>query len=340
MINATDKISRQSLYLAGHNLSIAVAGEGPPLVLLHGSATHSYAWRNLIPYLARGHRCLAPDLPGMGGSLPAQFETPSSFSFEEQEWSIGELIRFLEPSRPVVLIGHELGALLAAVYARNHPSSVAGLVFIEGSFRVTNDTKFDPDVREFLAEVRGPAGAPMILARDMLVEFYLNRLTLRHLGPEELGAYRGPSRRRGNSRNAMLSMIRQLPLRSHPGPIDDLASEIRIWCSQTTIPKLVIGGSPGFLVPQPILATTARWLNTTTASVRGLHFLMEDSPARLTSLVLDWLDGIGHTSLEALQLKEPLSGSSSPNDVVIDAVVDVDDSLPGQSLLRSPPGGH
>jgi haloalkane dehalogenase len=339
MINATDRIPRQSLYLAGHSLSIAVAGEGPPIVLLHGSATHSYVWRNLIPYLARRHRCLAPDLPGMGGSLPARFETPASYSFEEQVWSIGELIKFLEPSRPVVLVGHELGALIAAEYARNHPSSVAGLVFIEGSFRVTNDTKFDPDVREFLAEVRGRGGAPMILTRDMLVEFYLNRLTLRHLGPEELRAYRGPFRRRSNSRIAMLSMIRQLPLRSLPGPIDDLASEIRIWCSRTTIPKLVVGGSPGFLVPQPILATTARWTNTTTALVRGIHLLMEDSPARITSLVLDWLDGIGHSSPVALQSEEPSSGSGSRNEVVVDAVVDVDDSLPGQSLLRSPPGG-
>ena len=340
MINATDRIPRKSLYLAGHNLSIAVAGEGPPLVLLHGSATHSYAWRNLIPYLARGHRCLAPDLPGMGASLPAQFETTASFAFEEQVWSIGELIKFLEPTRPVVLVGHELGALLAAEYARNHPSSVAGLVFIEGSFRVTNDTKFDSDVREFLAEVRGPEGAPMILARDMLVEFYLNRLTLRHLGPEELRAYRGPSRRRGNTRKAMLAMIRQLPLRSRPGPVDDLASEIRIWCSRTAIPKLVIGGRPGFLVPQPILATTARWLNTTTASVRGLHFLMEDSPARLVSLVLEWLDGIGHSSQTLVRSEEPPTGSGSPGDVVVNAVVDVDDSFPGQSVLRSPPGGH
>lgn len=339
MINATDRIPRQNLYLAGHSLSIAEAGQGPPLILLHGSATHAYAWRNLIPYLARGHRCLAPDLPGMGGSLPAVLETPESYSFEEQVWTISELIRFLEPTRPVVLIGHELGAMIAAEYAREHPSSVAGLVFIDGSFRVTNDTKFDPDIQDFLAEVRGPHGAATILNRNMLVEFYLKRLTLRHLGPEELRAYREPLRGPWKPRNAMLAMIRQLPLRSHPGPIDDLATEIRIWCSRTTIPKLVVGGSPGFLVPQPILATTAKWSNTTRASVRGLHFLMEDSPARVTSIVLDWLVGIGHTSTDAsLSEQRPPIGSNSANGLAVNAVVDVDDSLPGQSLLRSPPG--
>lgn len=337
MINATDRIPRHELYLAGHNFSIAVAGQGPPLVLLHGSATHAYAWRNLVPYLARGHRCLAPDLPGMGRSLPAPFESPESFPFDEQDWSVGELIRFLEPNRPVVLIGHELGALIAADYARNHPSSVAGLVFIEGSFRITNDAKFDPDIQDFLAAVRGPEGAAMILKHDMLVEYYLNRLTLRHLGPEEMGAYRGPTSRRRTPRDAMLAMIRQLPLRSHPGPIDALASEIRIWCSRTTIPKLVIGGSPGFLVPLPIRATTAKWSNTQTAQVRGLHFLMEDSPARLTSLILDWLDDIGHTVAGASQSEQQPLESNSVEDPAVDAVVDVDDSLPGQSLLGSPP---
>jgi pimeloyl-ACP methyl ester carboxylesterase len=293
-------------------------------------------WRNLIPYLARGYRCLAPDLPGMGGSPPAPSETPGSYSFDEMVWSIGELIKSFEPSRPVVLIGHELGALIAAELTRRHPSAVAGLVFIEGSFRVTNDTLFAPDIRDLLAEVRGPGGAKAILTRDVLVEQYLNRLTLRHLGPEELRAYRGTSRARVRPRNAMLAMIRQLPLKSHPGPIDDLAEEIRIWCSRTPIPKLVIGGSPGFLVPLPILATTAKWANATTAQVRGLHFLTEDSPAKLTSLVLDWLDRLGDFSSGAPLWEEPSIGSSSVDDPVVDAVVDIDDSLPGETLLGSP----
>jgi haloalkane dehalogenase len=273
----------------------------------------------------------------MGGSPPARVETPESYSFEEFAWSIGEVIRSLEPTRPVVLIGHELGAMIAAEHARRHPSSVAGLVFIEGAFRVSNDTLFDPDIQSFLAEVRGPAGADAILNRDVLVEYYLNRLTLRHLGPEELRAYRGTSRARARPRRAMLALIRQLPLRSFPGPIDELASEIRIWCSRTTIPKLVVGGRPGFLVPQPILATTGRWSNTITAQVPGLHFLTEDSPAKLTSIILDWLDRLDDTPRIAPIPEQASIGSSSVEEPLVDAVVDVDDPFPGQSLLGSPP---
>lgn len=294
MINAIDRVPRQTLRLAGHKHSIAVAGEGPPIVFLHGSATHAYVWRNMIPYLARGHRCLAPDLPGLGHSIGSFYPSPGSYTFDIQSSLVGRLIQFLEPDRPVVLIGHELGAMLAAQYARQNPESVAGLVFLEGSFRVSNDTKFDSDLQQFFADVRDEDGDWMILRQNMLVEFYLNRLTSRFLGPEEMNAYRSPYRRPGRWRQAMLTMIRELPLRSHPGPIDELAEQVRKWCVGSTIPKLVVGGNPGFLVPPRILVTTAKWANTKTAMVRGLHFLMEDSPARLTSTVLDWLMDIGH----------------------------------------------
>jgi len=313
LINSIDRVPRQTIYLVGHNHSIAIAGQGSPIILLHGSSSHGYGWRNIIPYLARRHHCLAPDLPGMGHSDGAKFYDWGSNTFSDMYSSVATLIQFLEPDRPVVLVGHELGAMLAGQYAREHPSSVAGLIFIEGSFRVSNDTYFDPDIQHFLSDVRGERGKSMILARNLLIEFYLNRLTSRHLGPEELRGYRDPYRKAGKSREAMLSMIRQLPLRSHPGPIDGLAEEIRRWCSASTTPKLVIGGKPGFLVPQPVLATTAKWANTRIAMVPGLHFLMEDSPARLTSIMLDWLGDIGHTVPTAADLEDDLDQSPSPS---------------------------
>jgi haloalkane dehalogenase len=323
-----------SLYLRGHDHSIAVAGDGPPIVLVHGSATHGYAWRNLIPYLARGHRCLAPDLPGMGRSDGGTLALRASFTFDEQLSNLRALIQLLEPKRSIVLIGHELGAMLAAQYARENEGSVAGLVFIEGSFRVSNDMKFPPDIQDFFSRVRVEDGETAILDDNMLIEFYLKRLTSRHLGPEEMRGYRDPYQKR-RSRHAMLSMIRQLPLRSYPGPIDDLAEEVRRWCAGSPIPKLVIGGFPGFLVPQPVLATTGRWANTRTALVPGRHFLLEDSPATITSTVLDWLRRIGHVLEPPAPVGEQgteQSSSDAGGDASVDVVVDVDDPLPNQSL--------
>ena len=161
---------------------------------------------------------------------------------------------------------------------------------------MTNDATFPGDVASFLAAVRSEDGARMVLQENQIVERYLPRTTLRTLGPAEMEAYREPYLRPGESRRAMLSMIRHLPLKTMPGPLDDMAEQTRLWCAQSKVPKLVIGGNPGYLVPPPILGTTARWANVTTASVHGSHYLMEDSPARLTATILDWLHDIGHVA--------------------------------------------
>lgn len=296
MINSVDRIPRAPFRAMGRDTSVAFAGEGPTVVLIHGSATYSYTWRNLIPYIARSHRCFAPDLLGMGRSDVVFPSGPGSYTFEDQFEHFELLMEVLRSSGPMVLIGHELGATIAIQYARKHPDSVAGLVLLEGAFRVANDALFEADLRSLLTDIRGVAGEHKVLIENAVIEEYLPRLTARVLGPAEMSAYREPHRKPGESRRAMLSMIRQLPLQSSPGPIVHLVQECRLWCAQSRIPKLVIGGSPGFLVPPSVLGTAARWANVTVASVRGLHFLTEDSPARLTALISDWLAEIGHTN--------------------------------------------
>lgn len=294
MISATDRIPRDSLRVVGKRISYAVAGDGPTVVLLHGNATYSYAWRNVIPFLAPAHLCLAPDLLGMGSSDVVFPSGPDSYSFQDQVTQLEMFLELVGVSGPLVLVGHELGATMAIQYARKRRDQVAGLVLIEGAFRMSNEASFDADVRKLLTDLRGPSGEHRVLTENAIVEEYLPRLTARMLTPAEMEAYRKPYKKPGESRRAMLSMIRQLPLQDSPGPLDRLVAESRLWCAQSPIPKLVVGGNPGFLSPLSILGTAARWTNTAVASVKGIHFLMEDSPARLTTSILDWLDELGH----------------------------------------------
>lgn len=294
MINEIDNNPRRQVQVVGHTMSLVDVGSGPPIFFVHGNVSYSYTWRNLIPYLSFRHRCIALDRIGMGES---ELEFPSgaeSYSFRDQLENVENVIELTEPDRPIVLVTHELGSALAVQIARRNPRNVAGLVMIEGVLRVTNDATFPDDVREFLQRVRGEEGEQLVLRDNRLIEEYLPRLVSRPLSVKEMEAYRRPYHQPGESRRAMLSMIRQLPLQSSPGPIADLVEENRLWCAQESIPKLVIGGRPGFLVSQPILASTAKWAATEVATVPGLHFLMEDSPARLTALILDWLDKLGH----------------------------------------------
>jgi len=50
------------------DIHVAQAGQGPPLLLLHGYPQHWYLWRELIPELARSHVVVCPDLRGFGWS--------------------------------------------------------------------------------------------------------------------------------------------------------------------------------------------------------------------------------------------------------------------------------
>lgn len=292
MIGSEDHVPRRTVRLVGRRVSVATAGSGPILIFLHGTGTYSYAWRNIIPFLSNRYHCIAPDLPGTGKSDLEFPSGASSYSFSDQLEVVDMLIESEAADRPIAIIGHELGAAMAVQIARRNPDQVAALVLVEGVFRISNDEIFDSDVRKLLSDLRGSSGEQAVLIENRIVEEYLPRLTARMLSEYEMDAYRAPYEKPGEARRAMLAMIRQLPLLTSAGPIDDLVNENRLWCAQSRTPKLVIGGNPGFLVPPSVLGTAARWSNTRVGSVRGLHYVMEDSPARLTSSILDWLEAI------------------------------------------------
>jgi len=294
MINADDRLPRTEVRLVGRRMSLVDVGSGPPLLFLHGNATYSYTWRNIIPFLATSHRCLAPDLMGMGRSDLILPSGPGSYSFADHLENLELLPEMTGVTEPMVIVGHEFGAALAVQLARRRPDLVRGLVLVEGVLRITNDTVLDDDLHRFLSRVRSHEGEQMVLTENQIVDTYLPRLTARRLSSEEMTHYRAPYPKPGEPRRAMLSMIRQLPLQSMPGPIDSAIEESRLWAVQSRLPKLVVGGNPGYLVPHSILGTAARWAEATVASVRGIHFLTEDSPARITALILDWLPAIGH----------------------------------------------
>jgi len=67
-INATDPYPRQRARVLDSEISYVDAGQGDPIVFLHGNPTWSYLWRNIVPYAEDYGRCLAPDLVGMGQS--------------------------------------------------------------------------------------------------------------------------------------------------------------------------------------------------------------------------------------------------------------------------------
>lgn len=102
-------------------------GSGPAVLLLHGCPFASFVWRHLIPQLVPTHRCIAPDLLGLGDT-----ETPAGtdWSLWAQAETMLRLLDSLGIERAHVL-GHDHGGALAQVLAANHPHRVDRLILTD-----------------------------------------------------------------------------------------------------------------------------------------------------------------------------------------------------------------
>ena len=103
------------------------AGQGPPLVLLHGAVCDGRVWRPQVDALANEFTVVAWDAPGCGQSADA----PESFRLPEYADVLAELIAALGLS-PAHVLGHSFGGALALQLALRHPTDVATLILVGG----------------------------------------------------------------------------------------------------------------------------------------------------------------------------------------------------------------
>lgn len=109
----------------GIELSVHEAGEGPPIVLLHGFPGIAFTWRHQIPALvAAGYRVIVPDLRGYGqSSMPERVE---DYDIANLTGDVAGMMDAMGVEKAVV-IGHDWGGLLAWQMALLHPNRVAGV---------------------------------------------------------------------------------------------------------------------------------------------------------------------------------------------------------------------
>jgi 2-hydroxy-6-oxo-octa-2,4-dienoate hydrolase len=112
---------------AGIRTNYLEAGDGPPVVLVHGSGpgVTAYAnWRLTLPALAATHRVLAPDMAGFGFS-----DKPGRYGMDL--W-VGQLVGFLDALglERASLVGNSFGGGLALAVATAHPERVDRLVLM------------------------------------------------------------------------------------------------------------------------------------------------------------------------------------------------------------------
>jgi pimeloyl-ACP methyl ester carboxylesterase len=119
----------------GVRLRYLVAGEGEPLLLVHGLGGAAANWLVLAPLLLPGRRVLVPDLPGHGGSSPLP-ASPSLNAYADRLASLLER----EGATPAAVVGHSLGGAIALRLAIRRREAVAALV-LAGAAGISSATR-------------------------------------------------------------------------------------------------------------------------------------------------------------------------------------------------------
>ena len=263
-----------------HGLQMAYreTGSGDPIVLLHGNPTSSYLWRQIIPHLEGIGRCIAPDLIGMGGSDPLPDSGPGTYRFSDHGRFLEELLERLEVGQNVILVGHDWGGALLFDWACRHAEAVQGIAYMETLVCPVTWKDWPDDARNIFQAMRSDAGEKIILGKNVFIEKILPNSVLRDLSEEEMETYRNPFPDAGERRRPMLSWPREIPVDGEPAEVVKVVKAYGGWLQESGCPKLFINAEPGSILVGPQREFCRSFPNQREVTVRGLHFIQEDSP--------------------------------------------------------------
>ena len=123
--------------LGGYKLHLNCTGKGSPTVVLSaGSGDFSFDWALVQPEVARFTRVCSYDRAGLGGSEAL----PPPRDADRIAAELHELLHQANVSGPLVLMGHSIAGLYVRDYASRYPADIAGLVFVDASTPLQDDT--------------------------------------------------------------------------------------------------------------------------------------------------------------------------------------------------------
>jgi haloalkane dehalogenase len=263
-------------------------GQGDPIVFLHGNPTYSYVWRNILPYVQKLGRVIAPDLIGMGDSQKIPNSGPDSYTFVEHRRYLDALLEALDVSARVTFVGHDWGGALAFDWARRHPDAVKGIAFLEAVAETYTWSEYPEGARPRFQALRSEAGEQLVLEKNTFIESNLPATVLRTLSEEEMAQYRRPFADPGEGRRPTLTFARQLPIDGDPADVTEIVTANVQWLESSPIPKLLIQSNPGTKQPGQYEAYRT-WPALRSVTMRGHHTPQEDSPDEIGQAIASWL---------------------------------------------------
>ena len=288
-ISPLDPHLRRSIHVLETEMSYVDTGIGLPVVFLHGNPTSSFLWRNIIAEVKEVARCLAPDLVGMGRSGRA----PSgSYRFTDHSQYLDSWFDEVVLEDNVILVGHDWGSALAFHWANRHRDCVAGIVYMEAIVQSLTWDQWPSAATRIFQGFRSDSGEGMILDNNLFVERVLPGSIIRQLTEQEMSVYRRPFLEPGESRRPTLTWPREIPLDGQPSDVVTIVDEYSAWLSESDIPKLFINADPGAILTGSQREFCRTWPNQAEVTVKGVHFVQEDSPDEIGHAIAQWIGSL------------------------------------------------
>jgi haloalkane dehalogenase len=292
MLSETMPYEKKFASVNGKQIAYVEEGSGDPIVLLHGNPTSSFLWRNIIPELVTSGRVIAPDLIGQGDSekLPAS-EGPDRYSLEVAYSYVDGLLETIGANQNVTLVIHDWGSGIGFLWAMRNAAAVRGVAYMEAIVKPMSWADWPESAVGMFKGFRSDKGEDLILKRNMFIEGVLPSSVIRTLSETEMDAYRAPHPT-PDDRQPLLNWPRQIPLGDEPEDVVALVNQYGAFMAASEIPKLFINADPGSILVGPMREFCRSWPNQQEVTVKGLHFVQEDSPLEIGQAVASWLKEI------------------------------------------------
>tara|TARA_B100001179_G_scaffold69122_1_gene48326 strand:+ start:2877 stop:3788 length:912 start_codon:yes stop_codon:yes gene_type:complete len=288
--NMSDKLrlKKKFIKINGKNIAYVEVGSGDPIVFQHGNPTSSYLWRNIIPILKDHGRCIAVDLIGMGDSEKLNNSNSNSYRYIEHRDYLFKAWNTLGINKNVTLVIHDWGSALGFDWAYQHPDSILGIAYMEAIVRPLTWDEWPELARNIFKGFRSSSGEELILEKNMFIEGVLPNSIIRNLSEEEMAVYRKPFIKPGEDRRPILSWPREIPIDGNPENVVEIVSRYAKWLENSDVPKLFINADPGSILVGKQREYCQTWKNQIEVTVKGRHFLQEDSPNEIGESIRKW----------------------------------------------------
>lgn len=264
------------------------------VVFCHGAPEQAYIWRNIMPYVERQTRVIAPDHIGHGLS-----DKPDVYYSIENYYKYFEDLLLRLDLKKVIIVCQDWGSVIGPLFGANHPDRVVGVVLMEAllapSYPLKNVAALRQDPTMSIAmkhydDWRSEPAVQWNKEQNLFVERVMHIHTVRKLNQRVMDHYRDPFRN-PEDRDPMLAWPRECGFDGDRPYVDTAMDKINTWMTTSDVHVLDMFAKPGAVTTQTDVAWRAANIKNHQGVFIGAgnHFAQEDCPEEIGHALGDWV---------------------------------------------------